>query len=249
MILFLFIAGLCIGSFLNVLIDRLPTGESVVRGRSHCDHCKKPLRWFELIPLLSFFIQGGKCRRCHKKLSYEYPLIELITGAGFAFIWMLYSATIPFLILALVVYSTLLVILVSDLKELYIPDQMVLILGIVAITGMAILRPVTPLLVNHILSGIIPCLLFFALWLITKGQGLGFGDVKLVLVMGFLLGFPRILVALYVSFIGGAIVGSLLMAIKKKKFKSKIAFGPFLILGFFVSWFWTYEILTALKLW
>ena len=77
--------GLAIGSFLNVLIDRLPRGENVITGRSICDHCKKTLRWHELVPLLSFILQRGECRRCRKRLSWQYPLIELITGVGLSY--------------------------------------------------------------------------------------------------------------------------------------------------------------------
>jgi leader peptidase (prepilin peptidase)/N-methyltransferase len=126
MLAFVGMIGLFIGSFLNVLIDRLPKGQNVLWGRSHCDFCKRNLRWYELIPLVSFVIQMGRCRRCHKKLSIQYPVIELITAMGFVVIYSIYFASpIPFVSYC-VVFSAFLVMFMADCKYQILPDSMII---------------------------------------------------------------------------------------------------------------------------
>ncbi len=220
--------GLCVGSFLNVLADRGSRGESVLWGRSHCDHCKKVLRWFELIPVLSFVLQGGRCLRCHKPLSIQYPLVELATSLGFLY---LYSSHSPLPLYVL--FSSFLVIFVSDLKEQIIPDSMIVV-GLFATLAMGI----------HILPALGSFAFLYILWAATRGRGMGFGDVKLAFLMGLLLGFPAVVVAFYIAFLTGAFVGVILMLVGKKGWKSKIAFGPFLVLGTAVAYLWGHDILT-----
>jgi leader peptidase (prepilin peptidase)/N-methyltransferase len=211
--IFIFIIGLCVGSFVNVLIDRLPKGEDVFGGRSRCDYCKKNLRWFELIPILSFFTQSGRCLRCHKKLSFQYPIIELVVGIGFVFLF----PSIP----ELLIFLSLLVIFVADLKYEIIPDSMV-VFGLLG----SMLRGT-----NYWIWGFGAAAFFLFLFLITRGRGMGFGDVKLVFLLGLMLGFPNIVIALYAAFLTGAAVGIILMLGGKKTLKSHVPFGPFLILG------------------
>jgi leader peptidase (prepilin peptidase) / N-methyltransferase len=247
----IFLFGLCIGSFLNVLIDRLPNGESVLVGRSHCDFCNKSLRWYELIPLFSFFIQKFRCRRCHKRLSFQYPLIECITGIGFVIIYTLYPDYIsPFWIIGLIdtliIYAVLLVIFVADLKFQIIPDSMIIIGIIASILKLFLNMNIyllfiihytfyITLLIPYFLSALGACLFFFLLWFFTKGRGIGFGDVKLELLLGLLNGFPGTIFALYVAFLTGAFIGVILILIGKKKWQSKIPFGPFLIAGSIIA--------------
>src|SRR3989344_7805016 len=222
--LLVFVLGLCVGSFANVLIDRLPKGESVWFGRSHCDHCKKTLRWFELIPLLSYVLQGGRCRRCNKTLSLQYPIIELVTGIGFLYLpWTEW-----------IIFSSLLVIFVTDLKYMIIPDSMIVI-GVIGSIGA---------IRENMLAGLGAVLFFLVLYLITRGRGLGFGDAKLAFLLGLWLGFPRIIIALYLAFLTGAVVGVTLILGRKKKLKSKIAFGPFLVIGAIGAYFYSGQILT-----
>ena len=211
-----FFFGLCIGSFLNVLADRLPKEENVLWDRSRCDYCKKSLRWHELIPIVSFIAQRGRCLRCHKKLSLQYPLVELVTGIGFA---LLHAHPT-----SLIIFCAFLVILIADLKFQIIPDSMVLALaiGVVLRTG---------LVVPNLVTGVLSALFFYCIWLSTRGKGMGFGDVKLAGVLGLLLGFPMTVFALYIAFLTGATVGVILIIGKRKTLKSKIAFGPFLIFG------------------
>lgn len=225
--IFVFIIGLFIGSFLNVLAERLPRGESVLWGRSHCDFCKKNLRWFELIPLFSYIFQRGRCLRCHKKVSVQYPLSELVTGLGFAFLY----PSVPLII----VFCTLLVIFISDLKYQIIPDSMVIVGGIGAL-----LYHITP---DTILSAVGSFAFLFLLWILTRRRGIGFGDVKFAVLMGLFLGFPDIIIAFYAAFLTGAFVGVILILRGTKSWKSKIAFGPFLIFGSIIAYLWSPQIL------
>ena len=246
-IFFIFLLGLSIGSFLNVLIDRLPRGKNVITGRSVCDYCKKTLRWFELIPLLSFFLQGGRCRRCKKHLSWQYPLIELVTGVGFAGI-ALQSQALAFpqslaLVGWLLVFGSLLVIFVADFKYQIIPDSMV-VLGIIG--GIGILQSQAlefPQSLALWLSAMGASTFFFLLFLITRGRGMGLGDVKLAFLMGLLLGFPKIIVASYLAFLTGAMVGVILILVGKKKLKERIAFGPFLVAGTVIALIWGQQLI------
>ena len=239
-LLFIFLLGLVIGSFFSVLIDRLPVGENVLVGRSHCDFCKKSLRWYELIPLFSFIIQGGRCRRCHKKLSLQYPLIELLTGLGFVFFYHVLDYPVLTLFAYLLIFSSLLVIFMADLKYQIIPDSMIIVGCIGAVLRlMSLVRPISPMgILPYLLSAVGGASFFLFLWILTKGRGMGLGDVKLVFFLGLLLGFPGIIVALYAAFLTGAAVGVILILSGKKSLKGQVPFGPFLIIGtvFALQW-------------
>ncbi len=224
-----FVLGLVVGSFLNVLIDRIPRGENVVWLPSHCDFCKKPLRWFELFPVLSFLIQGGRCRHCKKRLSIQYLFIELLTAGGFVAL-LPYAAETPFYyVVTLIIFSVAVVIFFIDLKHQIIPDS-VLYIVLVTLFILGIPLPAVERW-QHVLSGSLSGLMFFLLWVGTKGRGLGLGDVKLVILLGLLLGYPLTVVALYVAFLTGATTGVILIITNRAKMGSRIAFGPFLILG------------------
>jgi leader peptidase (prepilin peptidase) / N-methyltransferase len=230
-----FIFGLFFGSFLNVLVDRLSKGENPWIGRSHCDYCKQNLRWFELVPLFSYLIQGGKCRRCHKKLSWQYPIMEIVTGLVFVLAFINGNDNFYLIISNLIVYSAFLVIFVADLKSEIIIDSMLA----VAIYGI-IIRLASSLTffvqwLPYIYSAGGAGLLFLTLWLVTRGRGMGFGDVKLSLILGFFAGFPNIVYALYIAFLTGAVLGVILVIVGKKKLKSHVPFGPFLIGGTIIA--------------
>jgi leader peptidase (prepilin peptidase)/N-methyltransferase len=242
-----FFYGISIGSFLNVLIDRLPNDESVVRGRSHCDHCKRTLEWYELIPLISYIIQGGKSRCCGRKLSIQYPLIELFTGIGFVIIYqaLLTSFTANwFLILItnLTIFACLLVIFVADLKTYIIPDSM-LVIAIIAATAGLLLGQNTLSILPNIYAAVGAGLFFLALYLGTRGRGMGFGDVKLAILLGLITGYPGIVINLYIAFLTGAFIGVILILYRQKSFKSQLPFGPFLIAGTLATVLWQTQIL------
>ncbi len=245
--LLLFLTGISIGSFLNVLIDRLPKGEDVVFGRSRCDYCGKTLRWFELIPLLSYLMQRGRCLRCGKGLSLQYPLVECVTGVLFilAFVyggipsndihfWCRFGALLAGL-------SATVVMVVSDFKYQILPDSMLIVL---LVSGLVVQTPIDiRQMLIHGAVGITTGLFFYLLWAGTRGKGMGFGDVKLSAVLGAVLGFPQTIIALYTAFLTGAFYGVILMIRRKAGMKSKIPFGPFLLFGAVISIFWTYRII------
>ena len=246
-----FILGLFIGSFLNVLIDRLPQDESVVKGRSYCDKCKKTLKWYDLIPVLSFLILSGKCRYCHSPISCFYPIVEVVTGIFFALIYfylfniaglgiMNYESRFLFdLFYYLFIISSLIVVFFADLKYGIIPDKIVF--PAIIISAIYDLRFMIYdfRFLNFFFSGTGAFIFFLGLYLITKGRGMGFGDVKLVFLLGLFLGFPKIIPALYTAFLTGAFMGLVLILLKKKKLFSgaTIPFGPFLVVGTFLSLF------------
>lgn len=246
-VVLLFILGLSVGSFLNVLIDRLPKDESIL-GRSRCDHCKHMLSWYDLVPLLSFVLLNQKCRYCGKRLSAQYPIIELITGILFVITYLLVSKNNQLLIgrplgdyqltiiYHLFIISGLITIFVTDLKYRIIPDQ---VLGFLFLsTFIFILFSQAVDFSGHLVSAIGAFILFLSLTLFTKGYGMGLGDVKFAFVIGFILGFPLTIVALYLSFLTGAVISLILVVRGRKTIKSTIPFGPFLAAGTFVSLFY-----------
>lgn len=238
-VFFIFFIGLIVGSFLNVLIDRLPREESPWRGRSHCDHCHKILKPLDLIPIYSFLWLAGKCRYCKKRLSWQYPLVELATGFLFAGLFYWYSSfnfqlsTFNYILLV-TLFSAFLVIFVADLKYQVIPDQMTVVTLITSLVYVLVLGlPIW----THFISGLSAFSFFLCLFLVTQGRGMGFGDVKLAFVIGFLLGFPKIVISLYLAFLTGAAISIILILWQRKHIKDRIAFGPFLIVGAVTSFF------------
>ena len=234
-----FLSGLAVGSFLNCIIYRLEKNESFLKGRSYCPHCHHTLAWQDLIPIFSFLILRGKCRYCGKKISLQYPLVELATGILFFSIFYstfqhsnipTFQQSIQFLYLS-IVSSFLIIVFVYDLKHYLIPDNVIYpaiaIVFIFQITNFC----------SPILSAFGAALFFLLIFLISKGRWLGFGDVKLGFLMGLFLGFPKILVALFFAYFIGAIIGIGLVLAKKKTLKSEVPFGPFLVLGTFVALF------------
>lgn len=230
--------GTIVGSFLGVVIDRVPLGKSIIWGRSHCDYCQRDLRWFELVPIFSYVIQRGKCLRCKRRLSWRYPLIEVLTGVLFGVLWIFISPSLLAYFSAVIIGCSLLCILVIDLDHMIIPDGLVLTTTIGAImyhifsdTGLWIL------LQNYVLTGIGSYIIFYGLWRITKRRGIGFGDVKLSFALGLIVGSPQVIISLYGAFLTGAIVGIILLLYGRKTMKSAVPFGPFLILGVVIACF------------
>ena len=224
----IFILGLLIGSFLNVVIFRLETKDSIISGRSHCPKCGAVLKWFDLIPVLSFLIQKGKCRYCHKRISLQYPSVEIITGLLFLLIFNFQTLNLFYY---LVIVCLLIVIFVYDLKHYIIPDKIVfpaIIIALIFNFQFSIFNEFS-IFKFSILSALGAALFFLSLVLVSKGRWLGWGDVKLAILMGLVLGWPNILAALFLSFFSGAIIGIGLIIAGKKGLKSQIPFGPFLV--------------------
>lgn len=249
-----FFLGLCVGSFLNVLIDRIPHEESIWKGRSHCDHCKKRLSWFELIPIFSWIILGAKCRRCHSPISIYYPMVELTTGITFVLIGnqflthnLLFNySSLAYWVIGLLGYlywfwiaSALIVIFFTDWKYGIIPDLIVFpTIIVILVKSFSDILSMRTFVFDNLLAAIAGAALFYLLHIVTKGKGMGFGDVKFVGLMGFLLGIKLLCIALYVAFLTGAAVGVILILARKIRLKATIAFGPFLVLGTVVALVW-----------
>lgn len=251
----IFLMGLCIGSFLNVIIYRLPRGLGFVKGRSFCPHCKKKIRWFDNVPLISFVLLRGRCHFCHSPISWRYPIVELTTGVLFVLGSLPYFRNLSNLSffdwgLTLTLFSALVVIFFIDLEHQIIPDEIVLPL-IVLFVLRAFISPLNTyfLLLNTFLPAFGAFLFLLIIYLVTKGKGMGFGDVKFAFLMGLILGYPKIIVAFYLAFLTGALVGIILILGRKAKFGQKIAFGPFLALSTIISFLWGEKILSlALKI-
>ncbi len=283
-----FLAGLIIGSFLNALIYRLEIGRGL-GGRSFCPKCKKEIKWYDLFPVVSWLVLGGKCRYCKANISDQYPLVELATGFLFAAIGPHFlsgagldsgqagsffihfsastltvipapSSVIPAqagiqsmlgifnLLFWLVFAAGLAAIFVYDLKHQIIPNEIIytlLVLGLVFVGVNTALLGHYQYLIDHLLSGLVAGGFFYILAMISGGKWMGGGDIKLVAFMGLVLGWPGIIVALYAGFILGAVFGAISLVSGQKKLGSKIPFGPFLVTGTFISFFFLVQILAV----
>ncbi len=241
--LYILLIGFSVGSFLNCLIYRLEIGKKPV-GRSFCPNCKHILFFLDLIPLFSFLFLKGKCRYCKKKISWQYPLLELLTAiifvAIFSFISPSFFLEFILLINLFFCFSLLLVIFIYDLKHYIIPNKIIYSAIVSAFFHIVIkffIENNSQIFINHIITAFLVFLFFFSIYFLTKEKGIGFGDVKYAFFLGLFLGFPNSLVALFFSFTAGAILGVILIGLKIKKRKDMIPFGPFLVLGTFIGFF------------
>lgn len=240
-----FVVGLVVGSFLNVVVRRGARAESL-GGRSRCESCSKVLGAGELLPVISFLLQKGRCRHCGAALSWQYPAVELGTGFTFAALaWYLLPDVLnpKALILfgaVLIGTAAVIVILVSDINYRLIPDGAVLILFLL---GMWRLWITSPNLLRDGVWALLIALFFAALWFASSGSWMGLGDAKLILGTSLLLGFPASPIAFLFSFWLGGIVGIFLLATRLTAFKDKIPFGPFIILGALLSYLFSQQFL------
>jgi prepilin signal peptidase PulO-like enzyme (type II secretory pathway) len=256
--IFVFLLGMIIGSFLNVVIYRFNSGKTL-KGRSICMTCNKTLKWYELIPVLSFLIQSGRCRGCSAKISYQYMLVELSTGIIFLLIALHF---LPLLIISqalfvflvsffMLIFSVLIVIAVYDIRHKIIPDKLVyffILLSLISVfintTGFG------PVFVwgswGNLLAGPLLAIPFGILWLVSRGKWMGFGDAKLVLGIGWMLGLLFGITAIIFAFWIGTIIGLLLILISRRKLtgKTEIPFAPFLILGTLLVFFFEIDFLS-----
>jgi len=252
----LFFMGAAIGSFLNVVIHRSLIDESWVTGRSRCDHCRKKISWYDNIPLLSYLILRAKCRFCKKPIALTHPVVEFLVGS--LFVWWYMTGTFfftltqkPFEVLQplfwLIVGVILIAIFVTDYLYYIIPDMFVILLLVLTIIYRISLVSFGIMQGRDLLMAIlgmgIAVLFIGSLWFFTKRKGMGLGDVKLMAPLGLLMGWPNSLVGLFLSFIIGGFIGILLLLAKKKKFNQVVPFGPFLIVGTFISLIWGDQIL------
>jgi len=231
--------GLIVGSFLNVVIHRLPLGESIVFPSSHCPRCRVAIPAYDNIPLLSYAFLRGRCRACRAAISPRYPLVEGFTAFSF---WLAYDAygLTPHAV-AVVVFLCLLIALAAiDLEHMILPDE--LTLGGAALFFIYSFFNHEVAQLDAILSGAGAALFFTTLFYfylkVRKMEGLGFGDVKMALFMGFFLGVSRLAIAIFLASISGLLVGLFFIIFRKKDFKLALPFGPFLALGSYLALFW-----------
>ena len=266
---FIFILGTLIGSFLNVVIYRFNTGKSIVKGRSICMSCNKKLRWFELIPIFSWLIQSGKCRRCASYISHQYPLVEFFTGLVFVLLtyklwpmlYLSYNAFMVYLVFYMFVFSLLIVITVYDIRHKIIPNKLVYIFIFTSLLSLFFTFSSTSIVftlpsLSSVLSGPILALPFAFIWLISKGKWMGLGDSKLILGIGWLLSPLAAFTALVLSFWIGAIISLIIMFFPSKRYgfkiekinmKTEIPFAPFLIFGALITFLFNINIISLLS--
>jgi len=272
----LFIFGAAVGSFVGVIAsryqpDRFLFSRKILGGRSHCDACGATLKWFELIPVLSFLAQRGRCRNCGARLSFKYPLVEILSGFIFVFVPLRLSGAsylLPaahYLLAALWIFSflVLLIITLIDLRLSIIPDEANILLGIFGIftvflsqsdfglVGGSFLKSYALLFgwrnniwLNHFLAAIFGGVFFSLIIFLTRGRGMGMGDLKLAMPLGFLFGWPDIILIVGISFVIGSVCGIWTMIKKKKGLKSPLPFGPFLAASAAIVFFFGYELVS-----
>ena len=234
-----------VGSFLNVCIYRLPKEESIIWPGSHCPHCKKPINFYDNIPLISYLVLRGKCRYCKNSISFQYPLIEGITALCSLFLVMRFGPSLSYLIYFAFV-AALIVITVIDLYHQIIPD-VISLPGIgVGLLASLILPPITFLnsLIGILLGGGSLFLVATLYQWLFKKEGMGGGDVKLLAMIGAFLGWKAVILTIFLSSLIGSITGIMMMILKGKNFKYAIPFGPFLSLGAVVALFYQNEIIS-----
>ena len=249
-LIFSFIAGTIIGSFLNVVSLRFNTGMTI-GGRSRCLSCSKQLNWKELIPLFSYIFQRGACTKCRSRISLQYPLVEFCAGAIFVLIFLtfppltLLSGFTTFL--QLIIACLLLVICVYDIKHKIIPDEFVytfILLSLIGLCfgGVSWFHIPT---IGAFLAGPLLALPFALLWLISKGTWMGFGDAKLILGIGWILGFGGGANAIILAFWIAAVISVTWLFATYRTFKPKmeVPFGPYLILGMYLVLFFQIQVM------
>jgi len=243
-IIVFFILGTILGSFLNVVIYRTPIKESIVYGRSHCTKCNHTLSPFELIPVFSYLLLGGKCKVCKSPISMRYPLIELLTGILFIVAYITFGLTFQ-LGISLILILILIVITMIDIDTLEIYDRFQIMLLVVAIIQVFVTK--LPIL-DHFIGFFIISIPFYIIAVLT--DGIGGGDIKLIAIGGLLLGYKATLVAFFIAVILGSILAIYLMIVKKSDRKTQIAFGPFLCIGILIAFLFSDTIIQAyLNIW
>jgi len=235
--------GLAVGSFLNAYIWRLKNERTIWRDRSICPKCQHRLAWQDLIPVLSFLLLRGKCRYCKKKISWQYPVVELMTAALFCLIlfhhlqngvdWFLLARDWFFT-------SVLLVIFVYDLKWGYILDRVSLPAVVIAFSANILLGFSW---INLLVAAALGSGFFLIQYWISRGKWIGGGDIRMGALMGVMLGWPNTIVALFLSYVIGSVIAVYLLLLNRKKMQSTIAMGTFLAIGTFITLLWGSRIL------
>ncbi len=245
---FIFIIGLCVGSFLNVCIYRLPRSQSILHPSSHCPNCQNWLKWYDNIPLLSYSLLKGRCRNCQAPISARYPLVEILAGILFLLSFLHHPISLSFssfllFLKDLIFISLLLPIFFIDLENQIIPNS----LSYTIIAAGLIFSALTGSLLPNLIGAMIGGGLFLAIRLLgsffLKEEAMGMGDIKLAAGIGAFLGWKIGLISFFISFLLGAVIVIILLLTHLKKRKDKIPFAPFLIGAALISLFLGDELL------
>lgn len=231
---FIGLFGLVFGSFFNVVGLRVPKKESIAYPPSHCTNCDRRLTALDLVPVFSYLFLKGKCRTCSSSIHWVYPLMEAITAVLFVASYLVFGFT-PELIVAILFVSLLVIITVSDIAYMLIPDKVLLPFAVVLL-GLRIVIPLDPWW-NSLLGAVVGFSLLFLIAVVSKG-GMGGGDIKLFFVIGLVLGLSGTLMTLFFASLIGAIVGIIQLRVTKKGRKSPIPFGPSIAAAAIIVYFW-----------
>ena len=243
-VILIFILGLIVGSFSNVCIYRIPKNESIVYPASHCPKCRSKIKPVDNIPLLSFILLKGRCRNCKSKISIQYPIVELVTGLIYLIIYLIYGLSIQTLVY-IILSSALIIIAFIDLNEEIVPDVISLpgiVIGFILSFFVPYISFINSALGVFVGGGII-LIIGMAGSVIFKKEAMGGGDVKLAAMIGAFLGWRYIVISLFLGFFVGALAGIILILSKIKNREDAIPFGPFIVLGSFITLFWGEKII------
>lgn len=227
MVIILVLIGFCIGSFLSVIVSRLDRRDGILLGHSECPKCSRQLRWYDLIPIVSYLILKGHCRYCGRKISSLYPLVEFLTALFFLLLYMVNPSQMLYLVIFnLVIISILLSLAFFDYLYFIIPDKIILPAGAgVLIFDFFVRKSEFP---SYLLTALVLSGFFAILYLMSRGRWVGLGDVKLLLLIGLVLGYPLALISLTLSIWIAAIVGLSLVTVGRATRKTALPFGAFL---------------------
>ena len=232
MIIFAFGLGAVLGSFYNVVIYRIPLKKSIVFPASHCPLCNSDIKWYDNIPMLSYLLLRGKCRNCSETISWQYPMVELLSAVAAAYCLYRWELTMEAFFCYLFL-TVLLIVSAIDLKHQIIPD-IISVPGMFIFLLLSFLRPeITFLesLLGMVIGGAVILGVIMAYYLVTKKEGMGGGDIKLLALIGAFLGYKSLLFVIFVSSVVGSVIGIIYMIAVKGDRKLAIPFGPFLSLG------------------
>lgn len=230
--------GACLGSFVNVVALRYILKEDVVKKRSHCPHCQRRLAWFELIPLVSFVALRGRCRLCHEPISLQYPVIEALTAASSLIIFSPLPVSLAGLIpplLSLAAVCLLLILAVIDSRTMVLPDVFIMLLAAVTVLYLLITHQFA---LAHLVGAAVGAGFLLILWVVTRRQGIGLGDIKLGVPLGLLVGWPAVVALLLLAFVAGGVWGLYLLAFTGATRKTAVPFGPYLSAAAMASIWW-----------
>ncbi len=235
----IFLFGLVVGSFVNVCIYRLPRHESIAFPASHCPNCKTPVRPWHNIPIIGFLMLMGKCRACESRISWRYPLVELLHGLGFLFILRQFGPS-PQTLVYLAFFSSLVAVIFIDLSHQIIPDVITLPGIVIGVVAASTILPPGPLdsIIGLFLGGGIFYLVAILSLKILKKEGMGGGDIKLIAMIGAFLGWQGVLLTIFLASLSGAIIGILMILLRGRSRADLIPFGPYLAFGAVTSLFW-----------